>query len=101
MKEASFCTDGQPDPLLLLFSIITHQINGTGPCHTVLLYMVVRLHKSLTKDESFTLTLDLLRWQWKPYAIPEVLSVTLLSQVHPNAQKLCHNQGLDSDTAVL
>ena len=67
----------------------------------MLLDLVVHLHESLTRNESFTLTLDLLRWQWKPHAIPKALLVTLLLQVHLNAQKLCYNQGLDSGAAVL
>lgn len=67
----------------------------------MLLDLVFCLHESLTRNESFILTLDLLRWQWKPHAIPEALLVTRLSQVHPNAQKLCRNQGLDSGVSVL
>lgn len=67
----------------------------------MLLDLVVHLHESLTRNESFTLTLGLLRWQCKPHAILGALLVTPLSQVHPNAQKICLNQSCDSGAAVL
>lgn len=88
-KHCQFCTDS---PTLCCYILVLSMPNVWNWSLT---HLVVHPHESLTHPY------NQLRWQWKPNATSAALLVTLLSQVHPNTQKLCLNQGLNSDAAAL
>lgn len=82
-------------PFAVTLSVLPMPNTWSCPGHSVSLDLAVHPH------ESWTHPYNQLRWQWKPHAIPAALLVTLLSQVHPNTQKLRLSQGLNSDAAAL